>query len=83
MLKKSYEAIYLGAHTRASNPALLRSFPLALWKLDGDKDIRTEVKFFLIYHFCLKVVSFWKTLAWVSSKQKQNSLNIQKHYFNV
>jgi len=63
MLRKSYEAIYLGLHTRASNPALLRSFPLALWKLDGDKDICAEVKFFLICHFCLKVVPFWKWVA--------------------
>lgn len=62
MLRKSYEAIYLGLHTRASNSALLRSFPPALSKLDGDKDICAEVKFFLIYHFCLKVVSFWKTV---------------------
>lgn len=83
MLRKSYEAIYLGLHTRASNPALLRRYPQALWKLGGEKDICAEVKFFLIYHFCLKVVSLWKIVACVSSKQKQNSLNTQKHYFSV
>lgn len=73
MLKKGYEAVYLALHTRASNVTLLRSFPPALWKLDGDKDIGTEAKFFLIYYFCLRVPSFWTIVTWVSSKQTEFS----------